>query len=226
MTQGDLTHVLTAGGLFPIVVEGGIGENEAQGYRYLGDLDGFVHAAVALGAKCAFVASRTFVAGDLTMEEYNGEESVEVDLTTYAPDLVPYRARVGQCCGHRVWVSGPTATLTLLLPEPWWTAFGPAREGAIAAVHERRAAADEQEELEQQRRTEQLVQRLREFIKDKEFIQQTTQLAMQAYAVETAPELEVLGDRVLKTEIQALDAKIKAKGLRAKRTKTDPKADS
>lgn len=44
-----------------------------------------------------------------------------------------------------------------------------------------------------------------------------TQKAMKAYALEQHPELQDLEDRTIKDEIQVLDGKIEARGLRKRK---------
>lgn len=108
-------------------------------------------------------------------------------------------------------------TLEHIILLPWWERVVELRGEAIAALVGDRAAVSAKRDEDEQRRRTALVDRLRGLIADPQFVQQSTQLAMQAYAVEQIPELESLGDKVLKAEVQALDAKVKARGLRSKK---------
>ena len=104
-------------------------------------------------------------------------------------------------------------------PRSWWHFLRDVREQseAIESVKRKRESVWAEQEEQGRRREEELLKRLRSFIDDAEFVKLPTQVAMQAYAVEQAPELEALGDKTLRAEIRALDGKIKAKGLRAKK---------
>jgi hypothetical protein len=218
MTLTDLTQLLTTAGLFPIPVDGGIEEEDIKGMRFLGNLDGFAQAASALGSRCVFVASKTLTDADFLYDDRDGEEPTQVDLAASLPALGEFKAYLGHYCGHQVWVLVQNTTLALLVPQPWWVAFAQRREEAIELVQKRHEEAWAKEEAEQQQKVNELLHRLRAFISDPQFVHLPTQIAMQAYAVEQVPELEILGDKTLRAEIQALDAKIKAKGLRGKKT--------
>jgi hypothetical protein len=224
MTKSELFQQLTVAGLYPIPVQGGIDEQHVKGMQFAGDTLRFIEAAKALASHCVFVASRALAEADFVfpaegdgVDDPPGAEPKAIDLVTVEPKLGEFKPHLGQDCGHRLWVAVGRTTLEHLILLPWWERFAELREGAIAAlVRTRDAAWAKQAEDEQQQR-DALVERLRGLIADPQFIKQTTQIAMQAYAVEQIPELESLGDKTLRAEIQALDAKIKARGLRGKK---------
>lgn len=225
MTQSELFQQLASAGLFPIPVDEGIGKRDSRGMRFVGDTAGFVEAAKALGSRCVFVASRTLVEADFM---YSGRddrfddppiagESGAVDLLTTHPQMVDFKSHLGQHCGHRVWVGVDHTALEHLILSPWWDRLTELREQAIATVLQERDAVSARHEQDEQHKRDALLDRLRGLITDPQFVKLPTQMAMQAYAVEQLPELVSLGDRPLRAEIQALDAKIKARGLRGKK---------
>lgn len=213
MTKAEVSDQLAAGGLFAIPVEPN--PERREGLRFLGDLAGFVAAAHALGGRCVFVATKALAEPDFAGPAEG--EPAPPDLAEIEPALAPFKRHLGEDAFHTLFVQAERVRLELVLPAPWWGAFTEARGRALDALEQRRARADAEAAEGERRQTEGLLQRLRGFIADPEFLQLPTQIAMQAYAVEQAPELESLGDRALKAEIQALDAKIKAKGLRRKK---------
>ncbi|MGH8283621.1 MAG: hypothetical protein ACRESE_07215 [Gammaproteobacteria bacterium] len=76
---------------------------------------------------------------------------------------------------------------------------------------------DEEDAEEQEAK---LIKILRNLIGDPEFIRLPTQKAMKAYALEIHPELQDLEESVIRDEIQVLDGKIEAKGLRKRLKRT------
>ena len=225
MTQCELFQQLAAADLFPIPVDDGIDNRDLKGMRFVGDTARFIEAAKALGNRCVFVASRVLLAADF---EYDDEDRRSgdppatdipnaIDLLTIRPKLGEFKPHLGRDCGHRAWVRVDHTTLEHVILLPWWERLVELREEAIAAIIEDRDATWAKQEEDEQRQRDLLLNRLRGLITDAQFIQQSTQIAMQAYAVEQIPALESLGDKVLRTEVQALDAKIKARGLRGKK---------
>ena len=225
MTQSELFHELAAADLFPIPVDDGIDNRDLKAMRFVGDTARFIEAAKALASRCVFVASRVLLAADFVYGDEDGrtgrtpapDEPIAVDLVTIRPALGEFKPHLGRHCGHRAWVRVDRTTLEHVILLPWWERLVELREEAIAAVIEDRDAAWAKRVEGEQRERDALLVRLRGLITDAQFIQQSTQIAMQAYAVEQIPALESLGDKVLRTEIQALDAKIKARGLRGKK---------
>jgi hypothetical protein len=173
-----------------------------------------------------FVASKALAESDfLHQEEAPGydnrtEDAVPalIDLTTLQPALKEYKGRIGQHGAHRIWVQVPAIKLELIVRASWWEAFSKLRGEAVEAVKRKHESAWAEQEEQGRRREEELLKRLRSFIDDPEFVKLPTQVAMQAYAVEQVQELEELGDKTLRAEIRALDGKIKAKGLRGKKS--------
>jgi hypothetical protein len=232
MTRDELLKAITGASLFPIPVEGGAEEDDVAGMLFLGDVAGFVEAATALGSRCVFVASKALEEADFLHQEEDGgftDDQADgapaaIDLTALQPALKEYKDRVGQHGAHRIWLQVPSVKLELLVRAPWWEAFSKLRGEAVESVKRKRESAWAEQAEQDRRREEELLKRLRSFIDDPEFVKLPTQVAMQAYAVEQAPDLEELGDKTLRAEVRALDGKIKAKGLRAKKPAQAPAA--
>jgi hypothetical protein len=239
MTKDELFQQLTAGGLFPIPVEGGIEADDVAGMLFLGEVTGFIEAATALGSRCVFVASKVLDEADFLhpdeAQEFGDNHTAEeipalLELTALQPALNEFKERLAEHCAHRMWVQMPGAKLELIVRAAWWEKFSNLRDEAVEAIKRKRDSVWAEREEEDKRRADELLVRLRAFIDDAEFVKLPTQVAMQAYAVEQVPELEKLGDKTLRAEIRALDGKIKAKGLRTKKTTPAtppaPKAES
>jgi hypothetical protein len=221
VTQRELCDQLSAAGLFPIPVHAGVEREDIRGVLYAGDTAGFVAAAQALANRCVFVASRTLVDADFEYVDADGlsvdGKSSVINLITTQPKLGEFKTHLGAHCGHRLWVGADRPALEHLVLSPWWDSFATSRENAIAAVVRDRDAAWARQEEEEESQREALLHQLRGLITDPQFLKLPTQMAMHAYAVELVPDLEGLGEKALKAEIQALDAKIKARGLRGKK---------
>jgi len=231
MTYSELLQQLSSAGLYPIAVEGGIDNEDVRGMRFLGDIAGFVEAAKALESHCVFVASKVlqeadfFYQDDSQRYDYQAEDEDSglasapspVDLTAVEPSLREHKRHLGQHCGFRLWIQVHNTTLEFVAYLPWWESFSKLREQVIEAQHQNRELAWAERAEQEERKAEELLQRLRALINDAEFVRLPTQRAMQAYAVERIPELEELDVKTLRAEIQALDAKIQAKGLGRKK---------
>ncbi len=232
MTKDELFRQLAAGGLFPIPVDAGVKEDDVSGMLFLGGVAGFIEAATAIGSRCVFVASKTLQEVDFHYQDENGvvddqpegSAPVPLDLTVLQPALKEYKERLGQHYGHRMWLQVPSVKLELIVRASWWEAFAKLRGEAIEGIRQKRESAWAEQEAQGKRQIEELLKRLRAFIDDPEFVKLPTQVAMQSYAVEQIPELESLGEKTLRAEIRALDGKIKAKGLRAKKPNSPPPA--
>lgn len=225
MTQHELFQQLKTGGLHPIPVDDEIEDRESRGMHFHGNVASFIEAATALGNRCVFVASKTLNDADFTYTdvEYGFDDSsdtakpVEIDLIAIQPKLGEYKNEVGNHCGHRIWVRVDRTTLELIVHSSWWEDMSQLREQAITILTDDRQSIQAKHEADAQLKINALIETLRGMINVPPFLKLTTQIAMQAYAVEQFPELESLGDKTLRTEIQALDAKIKARGLRARK---------
>ena len=73
---------------------------------------------------------------------------------------------------------------------------------------------DEELEAVEEQNNEIVLAKLRKLIDDRQFVSLPTQRAMCAYAIEAIPELEEFTDEFIRSEIQAMTAKIQARGLK------------
>ncbi len=100
--------------------------------------------------------------------------------------------------------------------EKWWREFQEFRDSAVDKITEQEELDRENLEKINSQRQRELISKLRNLIKDGDFVRlstrkDSTQRAMQAYAMEAIPELQELGSEILKLEIRSLSDKIKTK---------------
>ncbi|MBI1916417.1 MAG: hypothetical protein HYS12_17040 [Planctomycetes bacterium] len=231
MTLPELMQSLTSADLYPIPVEGDIERPSVRGLAFLGDLDAFIQSAKALSVRCVFIATRVLQESDFLYEEghprvsyvaarrraLHADAGLSVDLRGVEPSLNEFKAYVGRECGFRLAVHLPNTTLEYVLHQPWWQRFSELRQRVIEKVLQERELAESKEVEEEERRSQEVLNALRELINDPEFVGLPTQRAMQAYAFERIAGLNSINPNTLKIEIQSLDAKIKAKGLGRKK---------
>jgi hypothetical protein len=234
MTRRELIQSLSAADLYPIPVEGNIDSERVRGLSFLGDLNGFIEAAKALSARCVFVAGRVMEESDFFHHEHPETGSYaptrtralptartdvveSIDLREIDPSLAEFEAHLGDECGFRLSVHSPTAILEYVLVSEWWQKFSDLREAAIEKILQEQELAASKEMEEEERRTQQILDAVRELINDPDFVRLPTQRAMQAYAFERIAGLDTINPNTLRAEIQSLDAKIKARGLGRKK---------
>lgn len=140
-----------------------------------------------------------------------------VDLREVEPSLNEFKERLGSECGYRLTVHSPTEWLEYILHLEWWKRFSKLRDGAIEKILQERALAESKQNEKEEKRSGQILNALRLLINDPDFVRLPTQRAMQAYALERIADLDIIHPNTLKTEIQSLDAKIKARGLGRKK---------
>ena len=233
MTVDELKEILISEGLYPIHTKHDKDDFETgshTGLGFVGDLKEYIQAVKVLGLAYVFVSNNTFEDGDFHYEidddeddEYDDDDKSDdpADLQFFLPDIVPalnqFRKYVGQDCTFSLSVPTPSGNLGLLIEEPWWPNFSEMREEAEDKIEDDRGAGLEQKYAAKEAKEKDLLSQLRKLIKDDDFAVLPTQKAMRAYALEKIPGLESLDNRVLKDEIQEINAKIKAKGLGKKR---------
>jgi hypothetical protein len=234
MTLHDLMQTLTTADLYPILVEGDIDRDSVRGLSFVGNLDGFIQAAKALGARCVFVMCKTleevdffFQAEDANggrplftdTEEPDPQSNVEtsVDLRAVELSLNEFKDRLGSECGYRLAVYSPTVRLEYILHLEWWNRFSELRIDGIEKVLQKRYSAEAQRREEEEIQRQKIVDTLRELIHDPDFVRLPTQLAMREYAFEKVANLDTVDPKSITTEIQSLVAKMKARGLGRKK---------
>lgn len=224
MTQKELFQLLITEGLYPIPVNEGIDEQDATGLQFAGDTNGFIEAAKSLSIRCVFVATRKLTEDDFIYtggpRRFNaprhGIEEKKVKLVAIRPDFDEYKKHIGSDCGHRLWIGVDRTQLEHFIRFPWWDRFAKLREETIEIIEDEQENAWAKQGQTEQLQRDALLERLRALISDKQFVKLPRQITMLAYAVEQIPELKSLGDKLLKSEMQKLDAMIKARGLRGK----------
>ncbi len=149
---------------------------------------------------------------DQDNDESDDEE--EIDLCVIEPRLSTFKDKVGTPGFFKFWTSVALASLTFEIGEPWWHEFLELWSQARKAIDDQRAAEIHELEAAEEQDNEIVLAKLRELIGDRQFVSLPTQRAMRAYAIEAIPELEEFTDEFIKSEIQAMTAKIQSRGLK------------
>lgn len=213
-------------GFLPLRVEGGARRNESEGRLASGSIDEYLEAINVLGVKVVFIFTETFAESDFDADDISDTELLEdkyltedgnIDLVKLFPGIKDFKIFVGTECLYRLSVDIGGSTLEYCIEPDWWKSFVSAKEAAIASAKERIEKAMIRDEEEMEKQADKLIELLRNLIHDSEFVMLPTQKAMKAYALEQHPELQDLEDRTIKDEIQVLDGKIEARGLRKRK---------
>ncbi len=247
MNTAELLGKITPHDLFPIRVEGSTEKEEGGGLTFIGNFEEFIKAAKALNAKVVFVFTRILQESDFMYEVEDGlydeddlgattdnedfdddktepEPPKEIYLPTILPSIREYKKYIGIECVFKLSLQAETSFLDYYLYESWWNEFVELREKAIEKIEEdeykiMQKVEESRKKLEEERRVKEKTQisQLKKLINDKDFVRLPTQLAMKAYALEKIPELTELNPSTLTIEIQDLNGRIIAKGLRRRK---------
>jgi len=156
-------------------------------------------------------------ARERTLQRGATDPGGNTDLREIDPSLEEFEAHLGDECGFKLAVHSFITILGYVLLSTWWQKFSERRERVIEKIQQERELTESKQLEEEERRTQQMLNSVRELIKDPGFVRLPTQRAMQAYAFERIAGLDTINPNTLKLEIQSLDAKIKAKGLGRKK---------
>lgn len=218
MKLSELLSQLREDGLFPIRVES-IPESRND-LVFTGSLGEFIQAAKAIQSPVIFVSAiilseEHFLGNNLDIDDENDDDEY-IDLCKVVPELENLKSRIGEDGQIELSVPGPIGSLTLAIVEEWMVTFAELHSQALQLLRQEVIETRAQETEVEDVRTQHLLRNLRGLITDKDFVRLPTQRAMLAYALDDFPELEILGENVLRVEIQNLKAKIDAQGLRRK----------
>lgn len=219
MTLAELSSQLHGEGLFPVRVES-IPENHDD-MVFVGSISEFIQAAKAMQSSIVFVSTFTLSEEHflrISPDEDEDEDDVgePIDLCQVVPELNNLKGRIGQDGHIDLSVPGSKGSLTLRIAEDWIFTFAELHSQALRLLRQVSLEKRAQEEALEEARTHHLLRNLRGLVTDKAFARLPTQKAMLAYALEDFPELESLGEEVLRNEIQNLKARIDAQGSRRK----------
>jgi hypothetical protein len=155
-------------------------------------------------------------------EDGSGDElsgsSEEIDLSTVMPKLLDYKKYLNKECSFELSLFCKNNVLKYYQADKWLLEFQELRETAIEQIEEDESERLERLEKAKREREKDLVAKLRNLIKDSDFVslsarKDSTQRAMQTYALEAIPELQELSQERLKEEIRFLSDRIKAKKI-------------
>jgi hypothetical protein len=182
-----------------------------------GDLSVFCSTAKTLGCTVVFAESQTLDSDDFELSFETSSYpsvSIEVDLTDHDPSISKYKKYVGQIGAYSLYAPFSQGYLSIDIEESWYLKFWEAASAAASAGIEKEKQQQEDQERKTQEKQAALLKKLNALVGDKAFMSLSTQKQMLAYAIENIPELTELPTPDLKRELQEIDARAKAKGLR------------
>ncbi|HKV96394.1 MAG TPA: hypothetical protein VJR90_02755 [Gammaproteobacteria bacterium] len=224
--QSNILDYVRDKGFLPLRVEGSARRHESEGLLTLGSVDEYLEAIKVLGVKVVFVFAETFGESDFSSEDITDAEYLDrkyltddedVDLAAFVPAIKDFRKYIGSACLYRLSADTGSSTLEYCIEPDWWESFVSAKEMAVGSAKEKIEMAMARDEEEMEKKGEKLLKLIRNLINDSEFVLLPTQKSMKAYALEKHPELLALDDRTIREEVQVLDRKIEARGLRKRR---------
>lgn len=182
-----------------------------------GDLSMFCSTAKALGCSVVFAQPQTLDSDDFELSlETSSYPSVSIDvkLTDHDPSIVNYRKYIGQIGAYSLYAPFCQGYLSIDVEEKWYRKFWDTASAAASLGIEKEKQQQEEQEKKTQANRAALLKKLNSLVSDNAFMSLPTQKQMLAYAIENIPELSQLPTPDLKRELQEIDAKAKAKGLR------------
>ena len=214
MKLTELITKLHAADLLPIRVE----PISSDDLMFVGSLGEFIHSAKVMQSPFVFVSTITLSEEHFLLEnpETDDEDEANINVCQIVPELNNFKNRIGEDGQFDLWVPATRTSLRLVIREDWLTRFLELHSQADKLLQQSLFENRAQNEAIEEARAHHLLENLRGLIADSDFIRLPTQRAMLAYALEDFPELESLDERVLKSEIQKLKAKIDAQVSRRK----------
>lgn len=229
-----LKAAILAAKLHPIFVDGSAHEESSSSNRFIGGLDEYLEALQAISAPAVFFRisrleeSMFFHAldqpddpeelYDLDADQTDEDgESEEVDLRLINKELRAFEERIGEIATFQLTSGLGSDALDYVIDEPWWLDLKKILLSTMESVDDNVEATKAKAIKEKQARNLNTLTALRKLIDDNEFVILPTQKAKIAYAKDRIPDLENLDEYDLKSEVQEMDALIKARGLNKKR---------
>ena len=209
MNLTELSGQVRAQGLYFIQVES-LPDRSYDNLSFVGTLAEYLEAARALGANAIFVSTINLAEEHFY---YQGTDKAEgpIDLCAFDPDLRSFKKRIGEDGSFDLSIPINSGNLIFSILNEWMQTLAELLTSARALVEDQRLSDQATKQAQISAQSQSLLKQLRSLVNDKDFARLPTQLSMRAFAVDKYPELETLGESVLKREIQDLRAKIQAK---------------
>ena len=221
MTYTELLKTISDAGVFAYHVLASFDGEDREFLLFDGDLNAFLSAAKHAGAQ-VFVSRNSLTDSGFTYEfepdseetDDEAAETVEIDLCSVSKDLTAYRQFIGRDGQFSLWFEAGTAKIIFGHDENWWGEFVQERDAAIEKVDSDREKMAKKAIEQRETKDAELIKNLRKLVGDFDFVKLPSQMAMKEYALEKFPDLGKVDPRRLQVEIQNLNARIQAKGLR------------
>jgi hypothetical protein len=217
MNLQELKEKLRAKNIYPIHLEGSPLDSDMRGNVFIGSLDEYIEAAHVLGASAIFIFTETLEEKRFQQEIESGHEfdaePKTIDLCRFNPNLNEFKRYIDQIGMFKLTIPVPDTHICFYINEDWWLEFIKQWSDTTERIEDDEETAHAQLRAAQEEREKQTLKSLNSLIRDEDFVRLPTQRSMLEYAKEKHPELEAIDALTLKSEIQILYAKIRAKGL-------------
>lgn len=209
--------------------------------HFIGSIDDFFESSIALDIHAVFVNTcildeRDFLCDidDIIVDDDKWEHRryhyVErshkdsngiIDLSIVNPAIAQYKSYINSDCLHKLFISLPHKTLTMLVGEDWWDGFIQCKLTGIEEAMKLREGnlLARYEEIDKQ--NDEIKSQLQLLLDDYNFTRLNTQSAMHIYIIEKYPELKDNEHFDLHNEISTLYSIIRARGLNRKQKHED-----
>jgi len=215
MNVEELKEVFRKAGVFVVPIIDSTDPDKCQGLHFDGELSEFIKVLIALDIKTVFVAEETLSEEFLEQEIHYNDEGDTIPIVDAYPDIVQYKAKLGEACDYKVLAKGVNFDLNLFISEDWWVQLTQHIRESCMAIRERESLKDLQLEKLFNAKRVKVLNQIKSLVKDDKFIKLKTQGAMAAYAQEHIEDLySVMDETELKKEIQRINDLLLAKGLK------------
>lgn len=183
----------------------------------------FLNCLKAFNVPAFFISVVKFDETEFIHETDIDGEYEDIDLTKHEQKLISYKKYIGEPCYFELFAPIGTKMIRTMIPVDWYKTFYDLKEKVLQQIEKTEEKGIEELELQksmevlkQKELADTLLKKLRALSKNKDFCDfasktKQTQIAIKAYAEELIPELEALGEKILKSEISELTGKIRAR---------------
>lgn len=212
-----LVDKVRAAGCIPVTVYDDTNPEDSDGLAFVGSFDEFLALARELQVRAVFVSVRTFTEGDFAENREHIASEVEASpqrVNAYLAELDLFKGHFGKVCERKASLRTPSFVLNYFESEDWWTKYSNKVEEALEGVAELVATNQQALEAAATVQREAVLAELKALLRDDEFLRLPTQRAMIEYAREGIDNIDLLDESELKAEIQRLNDRAVARGLK------------
>lgn len=202
-------------GVLPVLVRESTDPDDYDGMVFDGTESEYLEIIKELNVRTVFVTSKIFTEDHLQFAlEYSVTELEPAEKKKLLKAIESARKHIGDECELRLIVRASEFELNFHHVESWWAEFISAEQTAMDQLETIESARVENEAQALDNRRAHLLAEINELIRDENFVRLPTQRAMFAYALDSLEDASVLSEAELKSEIQKLNDRLVARGLR------------